>query len=69
MTVSTTNMVAFIIIAVALIIIMPLGVIWAWNTLFGALVCTIAYTFPNWCAVILLGMFFRGNWHQKASAQ
>jgi hypothetical protein len=69
MTVSTTNIVTYLIIVAVALVIMPLGVIWAWNTLFGALVCSIAYTFPNWCAVILLGMFFRGIRHEKTSAQ
>lgn len=48
-----------ILIAAAIIIFGPLVTIWALNTLFPVL--AIAYTFDTWCAVILLGAFFRAN--------
>jgi hypothetical protein len=44
---------------VLLIIVWPLAIIWAVNTLFGL---GIAYTFWNWLAVVILyGMFGRSN--------
>lgn len=55
--------VAGIVLAVALIAAVLLGpwiVIWAWNTLFGAL-HTIAYTFWTWLAVLIIGVFLSPN--------
>ena len=43
------------------IILWPLAAIWAVNTLFGF---TIAYTFWNWLAVVVLTAFF-GKSHVK----
>ena len=43
------------------IIVWPLAAIWAVNTLFGF---TIAYTFWNWLAVVVLTAFF-GKSHVK----
>ena len=42
-----------------LVIVGPLLTIWALNTLFPVL--AIQYTFDTWLAVVLLGMFLRGN--------
>ena len=52
-----------VIVAVALIVlIMAIGpwlVIWALNTMFPVL--AIEFTFWTWCAVVILGTFFRAN--------
>ena len=52
-----------VIVAVALIVlIMAIGpwlVIWALNTMFPVL--AIEFTFRTWCAVVILGTFFRAN--------
>lgn len=45
---------------VALLALGPWLVIWSWNMLFGSL-HLIEFTFWTWCAVILLGTFFRAN--------
>jgi hypothetical protein len=37
----------------------PWLVIWSMNTLFPAL--AIEFTFWTWCAVIIMGVFFRAN--------
>ena len=42
---------------VALLLCFPLLVIWSVNTLFSL---SIAYTFTNWFATIVLGIFIRG---------
>ena len=44
---------------IALIVFGPFATIWAVNTLFPAI--TIPYTFETWCAVVVLGMFLKGN--------
>jgi len=50
----------FIIVIVALLIIFgPLAIIWSVNTLFPT--ASIDYTFDTWCAILLLGAFFRAN--------
>ena len=44
------------------VVIMAIGpwlVIWSLNTLFPAL--AIEFTFWTWCAVVVLGTFFRAN--------
>lgn len=41
-----------ILLVLAIIVLMPLAVIWALNTLFGL---AIAYTFWTWLAVLILG--------------
>lgn len=46
-------------LAVITIAIGPLLAIWSWNTLFGN-IQSIEYSFTNWFAVALLGMFIRG---------
>ena len=52
-----------VIVAVALIVlIMAIGpwlVIWALNTMVPVL--AIEFTFWTWCAVVILGTFFRAN--------
>jgi hypothetical protein len=44
-----------IVVAIALIVLGPIAIIWAMNTLFPVL--AIPYTFDTWCAVILLKGF------------
>ena len=52
-----------IVLAIALILVLlaigPLLVIWSLNTLFPVL--AIEFTFWKWCAVIIIGTFFRAN--------
>jgi hypothetical protein len=50
---------AILVLVILLVVFGPFFTIWALNTLFPVL--AIAYTFETWCAVILLGMFLRGN--------
>jgi hypothetical protein len=54
------SVVALVLMIVALIILGPFIVIWAWNTLFGA-AFLIEYTFWTWVAVIILGAFISPN--------
>jgi hypothetical protein len=49
---------AFLLIVV-LVIIGPLAILWALNTLFPSL--ALAYTFWNWLAVFVLGGVFKSN--------
>jgi hypothetical protein len=46
-------------IVIGLLILGPLATIWAVNTLFPVL--TIPYSFETWVAVVVLGMFLKGN--------
>jgi len=50
-------------LAIALIIVLlaigPWLVIWSLNTLFPVL--AIQFTFWTWCAVVIMGVFFRAN--------
>lgn len=48
-----------LVLAIALVVFFPFAAIWAANTLFPAL--AIPSNFDTWCAVIVLGMFFRGE--------
>jgi len=48
-----------IIVVIVLLALGPWLVIWSLNTLFPVL--AIEFTFWTWCAVILLGAFFRAN--------
>ena len=48
-----------IVLIVVLLAIGPWLVIWALNTMFPAL--AIQFTFWTWCAVVILGTFFRAN--------
>jgi hypothetical protein len=43
---------------IALLLCFPLLVIWSVNTLFGL---SIAYSFTNWFATIVLGIFIRSG--------
>lgn len=54
----TLGVLAAAILIIVLVIAGPFFVIWAWNTLFGA-VYAIAYTFWTWLAVLILGTFIR----------
>jgi hypothetical protein len=53
-----------LVLAIALIVLMPLAVIWSVNMLFP--VAAIPVSFDTWCAVVVLGMFFRGEAKFKA---
>jgi hypothetical protein len=46
-------------IVIGLLILGPLATIWAVNTLFPTL--AIPYSFETWVAVVVLGMFLKGN--------
>lgn len=48
-----------LILAIALVVLFPLAVIWSVNMLFP--VMAIPVSFDTWCAVVVLGMFFRGD--------
>jgi hypothetical protein len=50
------GLIAFVIVLIAL---GPLVTIWAWNTLFPAVV--IDYNFYTWLSVVILGTFFKAN--------
>jgi hypothetical protein len=53
----------FVVAVIALIVFWPLAAIWAVNTLFGF---TIAYTFWNWLAVVVLvALFGKANVNVK----
>lgn len=54
------GVVAIAVLLIALVILGPFIVIWAFNTLFGS-VHTIDYTFWTWLAVIILGAFISPN--------
>lgn len=56
---ANTKLILILLFAVVMVIIGPIVTIWAANTLFPAL--AIPTTFETWCAVILLGMFIRGD--------
>jgi hypothetical protein len=52
-----------VVAVIALIVFWPLAAIWAVNTLFGF---TIAYTFWNWLAVVVLvALFGKANVNVK----
>ena len=52
-----------VVLAIAVIVLLaalgPWLVVWSLNTLFPAL--AIEFTFWTWCAVVILGVFFRAN--------
>ncbi len=48
-----------VVLAVAIIILMPCATIWALNTLFPAL--AIPLTFDTWCAAVILGGVVSGS--------
>jgi hypothetical protein len=53
------NVIFWIVVIVALIIIGPLLTIWALNTLFPVL--AIEYSVWSWLAVVIIGGFFKAN--------
>jgi len=55
----TFGVLAIVILIAVLVIFGPFFTIWSLNTLFPIL--AIPYTFDTWCAVILLGLFLKGN--------
>jgi hypothetical protein len=56
---SNTGLILMLIFIVLVAFFGPLFTIWALNTLFPAL--AIPFTFETWAAVILLGIFIRGD--------
>ena len=57
-----SNVIKLALAVVLVIVLLALGpwlVIWSLNTMFPAL--AIEFTFWTWCAVIILGTFFRAN--------
>ena len=54
-----TKIILVLLLALVLVIVGPIVTIWALNTLFPVL--AIPLNFETWCAVILLGMFVRGE--------
>jgi hypothetical protein len=56
--------IVLLVLAIALVVFLPFASIWAVNTLFPAL--AIPSNFDTWCAVVVLGMFFRGEANFKA---
>jgi len=53
------KLLSMIILVVLLVLIGPLITIWALNTVFPVL--NIPYTFDTYCAIVILGVFFRAN--------
>ena len=51
---------ALVLIAIAFVLLGPFLVIWSWNTLFGNF-HMIGYTVWTWCAVLIIGVFVRGD--------
>ena len=56
---SHTVMALVALAAIVFIFISPFFFLWAMNTLFPAL--AIPYTFETWCAIVLIGVFLRGE--------
>jgi hypothetical protein len=54
------GVIAVVILLLVAVLLGPWVVIWAWNTLFGA-VYPVAYTFWTWLAVLIIGVFIRGD--------
>ena len=52
-----TSMIAFVALALLLVIAGPLLMIWALNTLFPVL--NIAYSFETWISIVILAGLFR----------
>jgi membrane-anchored protein YejM (alkaline phosphatase superfamily) len=48
-----------VLLAIALVVLFPLAAIWSVNMLFPVL--AIPVSFDTWVAVVVLGMFFRGD--------
>lgn len=55
--------VALLIGLLAIIIVMPLSMIWAFNTLFP--IYAIPYNFYNWLAVVILNLFLNRPFYLK----
>ena len=55
----STKIILILLLAITLVIIGPIVTIWSLNILFPSL--AIPVTFETWCAMILLGMFIRGE--------
>jgi len=55
----STKIILILLLAITLIIIGPIVTIWSLNILFPSL--AIPVTFETWCAMIILGMFIRGE--------
>jgi hypothetical protein len=55
----TFGVLAIVALVILLVVFGPFFTIWSINTLFPVL--AIPYTFETWCAVILLGLFLKGN--------
>ena len=53
------KIILYIVIIAAIIVLMPLAVIWSMNTLFPAL--AIPVTFDTWCAAIILSGAVSGS--------
>jgi hypothetical protein len=53
------NYLFIFLLIVALVLLGPLAILWALNTLFPSL--ALAYTFWNWLAVFVLGGVFKSN--------
>lgn len=51
--------IALITLTLILVIVGPLITLWGWNQLFGD-IKYLEYSFENWLAVGLMGIFFRG---------
>ena len=56
---STVKVIMAIAVIVLLAALGPWLVVWSLNTLFPVL--AIEFTFWTWCAVVILGVFFRAN--------
>jgi len=56
---SHTVMALIALAAIVFILISPFFVLWSLNILFPAL--AIPYTFETWCAIVLIGVFLRGD--------
>jgi hypothetical protein len=54
------GIVGLVVLLIALVILGPFIVIWAFNTLFGSM-HMIDYTFWTWLSVIILGAFISPN--------
>jgi hypothetical protein len=48
-----------LLLVIAVVVLFPLAVIWSVNMLIPA--AAIPVSFDTWCAVVVLGMFFRGE--------
>lgn len=58
------TLIGFLVFVVGLVILGPLGTIWAWNTLFGSAL-TVPYTLETWAAVVIIGGVFKTNITKK----